>query len=289
MIILNEKEYAEKCIRTKAFDGKLYFTLGILAKYYYSEGYRQKEIINLLADFTEKSYHGYSANKANWNRCIEKIAINAGQYPLYEIDGVWITASEVEQVASLKNQSLEQVLFTILCIAKLNCLKNPNNQGWVSTCTKDIFDLARVSCSALKREEVIGALYEMGLLELPKDNTKLSMKVTFINNESEKALFVSDFRELGYEWLCFRGEKFIRCQECKVLTRHTKNRKYCRNCASQEPQEMKSVICVDCGKRFEVDSKNNQSCRCFSCYEKYRREYYKINKRKMRKNVHSTN
>lgn len=289
MILLNEKEYAEKCIKTKTFEEKPYFTLGILAKYYYNKGYRRKKIIELLTDFLDKSYFRYAANKSAWRKNIEIIARNANKYPLYEIKGVWITESEIKTISSLKNQSLEQVLFTILCIAKLNHIKNPDNLGWVNTIVKDIFELARVSCNTLKRDEVIGVLYEMGLLELPKDNTKLSMRITFIDDNSDKKLFISDFRELGYEWLYYCGEKFVRCQECGVLTRYTKNRKYCKNCASQEPQETKSVICIDCGKRFEVEPKNQKTQRCKECQSIFRREYQKNLMRKTRENVSTTN
>lgn len=273
MILLNEKEYAEKCLREKVVIGKPFFTLGILAKYYYSEGYRKKKIVELLTDFIDKSYYGYSTDKSEWDKTIEKIAKSAGKYPLHEIEGVWITQSEIDRVKSLNNQSLEQVLFTILCIAKLNHIKNPNNTGWVNVGVKEIFEIARVSCSALKRNEVIGALYDLKLLELPKDNSKVSMRITFLDDVGDKVIFISDFRELGYEWLNYCGGKFIRCQECGILTRYTRNRRYCKNCSSQEPQETRSVICVDCGKRFTVGLFNSQSCRCHECYDIYRKKY----------------
>ena len=289
MILLNEKEYAERCLKEKVIDGKPYFTLSILAKYYHNKGYKRKKIIELLTDFMDKSYSRYAGNKSEWRNSIETIAKNANKYPLYEIDGVWITESEIQTISSLNNQSLEQLLFTMLCIAKLNRIKNPNNEGWVNTSAKEIFELARVSCSSLKRNEVIGALYDLGLLDLPKDNVKLSVKVKFIDDASENKLFVSDFRELGYEWLYYRGEKFIRCQECGILTRYTKNRKYCKNCASQEPQETKGVICIDCGKRFTVEPKNQKTQRCKECQSIFRREYQKNLMRKTRGNVSTTN
>lgn len=289
MILLNEKEYAERCLKEKVIDGKPYFSLSILAKYYHNKGYKRKKIIELLTDFMDKSYSRYAGNKSEWRNSIETIAKNANKYPLYEIDGVWITESEIQTISSLNNQSLEQLLFTMLCIAKLNRIKNPNNEGWVNTSAKEIFELARVSCSSLKRNEVIGALYDLGLLDLPKDNVKLSVKVKFIDDASENKLFVSDFRELGYEWLYYRGEKFIRCQECGILTRYTKNRKYCKNCASQEPQETKGVICIDCGKRFNVEPKNQKTQRCKECQSIFRREYQKNLMRKTRGNVSTTN
>ena len=51
---------------------------------------------------------------------------------------------------------------------------------------------------------------------------------------------------------------------------------------------MKKVICVDCGEEFEVVSKGGRRTRCDNCYEKHRRESYKISKRKTRSLAMST-
>ena len=44
----------------------------------------------------------------------------------------------------------------------------------------------------------------------------------------------------------------------------------------------KSVQCIDCGEWFEVKNKNNETKRCPSCYEEYRKAYYKEKKREQR-------
>ena len=108
--------------------------------------------------------------------------------------------------------------------------------------------------------------------------------MTFANDDSDKVLFVYDFRALGYEYLQYKGDSFIRCQECGLLIRNNKRgtRKYCKNCAGYIPQEYKMIICEDCGKEFEVDAKNNQSSRCSDCYAKHRREKVKENVQKYR-------
>ena len=40
--------------------------------------------------------------------------------------------------------------------------------------------------------------------------------------------------------------------------------------------------CIDCGKWFEINIKDNQTCRCPDCYTEYRRNYYKEKKREQR-------
>ena len=36
-----------------------------------------------------------------------------------------------------------------------------------------------------------------------------------------------------------------------------------------ERTQIKTIICCDCGKEFEVDSKNTKTIRCGECQHKY--------------------
>lgn len=55
-----------------------------------------------------------------------------------------------------------------------------------------------------------------------------------------------------------------------------------RNLNKTKKLVSKSVQCDDCGKWFEVKPKDNYTNKCPECYLKYRREYYRENKRKAR-------
>lgn len=276
MIVLNEREYAENCINTGQMIGKPFFSLSILAKYYYHHcGYRTKKIITLLIDFMQRNYPRYVDNKFTWDSNIERIAANAGKYTLYEIDGVWITQSELDVIAKINNKVLERLMFTYLCLAKLANIKNPQNNGWVNESDKEIFKMAHITCSLQDRDIKVGKLRKAGLLELPKRNDNLSCRVTFLDNDSEKVMLISDFRELGYEYLKYKGENYIRCGECGVLTKGNKNgtKRYCSACVQYSPQETKSIKCIDCGNEFQVYAKNNKTCRCIDCQREFRRAY----------------
>lgn len=283
MIVLNEKEYAEECIRNDTITDKPFYVLSTLAKYYYHiHGFRKKKIMALLTEFMEKNYPRYDCKKLDWDNSIEKIAANAGKYTLFEIDGVWITEDELNTIANIHNKVLERLAFTMLCLAKLNDLKNPNNNGWVNLDAKSIFTLARISGSVESRYERLGSLYQLSLLELPKKNDNLSCRVTFINNDSGKKIFISDFRELGYEYLKYKGENFIRCRECGILVRGNKagTKKYCSACSAYTPKETKIISCVDCGNTFVVAGNNKRTIRCGECQSKHTREYDRKRKAK---------
>lgn len=283
MIVLNEKEYAEECIKNKSISDKPFYVLSTLAKYYYHiHDFRKKKIIALLTEFMEENYPRYDCNKLDWDNSIEKIAANAGKYTLFEIDGVWITEDEINTIANIHNKVLERLAFTMLCLAKLNDLRNSNNNGWVNLDAKDIFNLARISGSVESRYERLGSLYQLSLLELPKKNDNLSCRVTFINNDSDNKLFISDFRELGYEYLKYKGENFIRCRECGILVRGNKSgtKKYCNSCSAYTPKETKTISCVDCGNTFIVAGNNKRTIRCDKCQSKHTREYDRKRKAK---------
>jgi len=272
MIIMNERVFAENCLREKDLGKKPYYSLHLIARYYYSLGYRKKKIIEELTRFLENYYPPYNNARYEWDNQIEKIAKNAGKTPLFESEGVKITSAELEKIESLNNKVLERLAFTLLCLAKLKLQKNPESNGWITNDAKEIFTLARISCKEIERYLKINKLYTLGFVEPSKKITNLSIRVTYINDDSPQKLFISDFRELGYEYLQYKGEKFIRCQECGILTRADKHntKKYCKNCAKRPPKEFKIIKCVDCGKEIRVNSKNNRTKRCNHCYRIYR-------------------
>jgi DNA-directed RNA polymerase subunit RPC12/RpoP len=125
----------------------------------------------------------------------------------------------------------------------------------------------------------------MGLLEFPKRNDNLSMRVTFLDIDSPEEIFISDFRELGYEYLKYQGENFIRCAECGILTRGSKknNKKYCKNCSGYIPKVTKSIVCVDCGQEFSTSAYNTKTKRCKECQSIIDREKARIRKQNQRK------
>jgi hypothetical protein len=285
MIILNELEYAENCLRNNCIGDNPYTTLSILSKYYYHHlGYKKPQIIAELTGFISSNYPKYYLNKDSWNDSIEKLASNAKKFTLYEIEGAWITEEELNTIHNINNKVLERLAFTMLCLAKLALRKNSNANGWINEDVKTIFSLARISGSTTDRYIRISQLNEMGIIELPKKNDLLSYRLTFINEESENVLFIHDFRELGYEYLKYCGQNIIRCAECGILVRGNKagTKRYCSSCAAYTPQENKKIICIDCGKEFSIDARVMNKCRCDECQKIKVREDTRLRVQRLR-------
>lgn len=275
MFVLNEKEYAEKCLAEGIIDRNPYQVISILSKYYYHHcGFKRKQIVDLLVDYLKKHYPRCELNEEQWLSAIERLASNAKKEDLHEFSGVKITKNEIDIIREIKNKTLEKLAFTSLCLAKLNNLKNPANNGWINTDTGDIFRAARISCTEFQQSVKLNKLYLLGLVEFPNKNDNLNYRITFIDSHGDEELFISDFRELGYEYLNYLGEDFIRCADCGILIRpgKTNQKKYCeKHKSNKDPQVEKIIFCIDCGKPIEVSSKNNKTNRCLECYEVYRK------------------
>lgn len=278
MIIANEKEYAERCLKNGIVGEKPRFTLQILAKYYFHHlGYRNKKIANLLTEHLDKYYPRYQVAKLSWAKSIDKIARDAGKYPLYEIDAVCITKNELHTIDNIDSADLRKLAFALLCLAKLGNAKNAKNNSWVNSDIKELLELANITSTKKEGMKLLSNLRGLGLLEFPKMNGNLSNRVTFIDDDSAPVLSISDFRSLGYAYLKYKGENFIKCATCGVLIRGSKNgrRKYCSSCKAYKPMEEKVITCIDCGTRFPVSPKDTRTCRCEDCYAEYRRNYFR--------------
>ena len=274
MIILNEREYANERIRKNDIGENPNITISILAKYYYDQDIKKKDIKELLINFLESSYPRYATNKAEWIDTINDIVKDVGKNSLFESSGVWITESELEQIDILDNEILQKLAFTLLCIAKFKNQKLDTNNNWVSTDIKSIYDMACVKCSNKQKAKYIGDLIRKGYLKFANRIDNTNIQVLFLNDESGNKLLVSDFRKLGNEYMYYRGGNFVRCAECGLLISNNKNktRKYCDNCGTYTPLKTKIISCINCGKAIIVNGSNKRTCRCPECQSMYNRE-----------------
>ena len=251
-------------------------TVFILARYYRTEKHKKRKAIEKeLEQFLESKCITYQTKKIYWKNIIEKAADKAMKKSLQIVDGVRITKAEINTISSIGNKSLEKLAFTLLCLAKYRDILNKKNNSWVNYDFKEIFTLARISCPATERPLYINKLYNLGLLSFSKKVDNTSVRVNYICDTSDFALFVSDFRELGYEYLKYRGENYVRCAECRILIKGNKNgtKRYCSNCAGNPVVKIKKVYCIDCGKEFYVRSKNHKTTRCTYCHSNFLLQY----------------
>ena len=280
-IIMNEYTYAENLLNKqdlKACDlgDKPSSTLNLLARYYREIGKNDDEIKELLSDFLNRCLKD-KYKESKWIDSIFYQVIKSKKYTLKKVDNVIVTKSEMEIIQSVKGKSRQKVLFTLLVLAKYYNAVSDKNKNWTNLEYKKIFKLANVQLSIQNQALLINDLYNCGFVNVSKNVGKPNIQVNFVDNESDAVLTITRLKDLGKEYLMFCGEDYIRCQKCGTLVKNYKNtNKYCKTCGQYQPIEIKTVICVDCGKEFSVDAKDNQTIRCNDCYKKYRRKYKAI-------------
>ena len=286
-IIMNEYTYAKNLLNKqdlKACDlgDKPSSTLNLLARYYREIGKNDDEIKECLSDFLNRCLKD-KYKESKWIDSIFYQVIKSKKYNLKKVDNVIVTKSEMEIIQSVKGKSRQKVLFTLLILAKYYNAVSDKNKNWTNLEYKKIFKLANVQLSIQNQALLINDLYNCGFVNVSKNVGKPNIQVNFVDNESDTVLTIARLKDLGKEYLMFCGEDYIRCQKCGTLVKNYKNtNKYCKTCGQYQPIETKTVICVDCGKEFSVNAKDNQTIRCNDCYKNYRRKYKAIAERNRR-------
>ena len=278
MLIMNETQAAEKIISDKTVGKtKPMQDINLLARYfltYPNEDGKfptKKELTVTLQEYLKGQYDDYQSVK--WQELIEKAIKRAKISPIIDLEYIPVTQKELDTIRSIGNKKLEKLAFTCLVVAKYYNLRSSSNNGYVNLDYSSLFKLARVTATTYEQPLLLNDLKQKGLVQRCKKVDNPNFRVLFIDDTSDIVMKVDDLRELGYTYLEYLGEPFIRCAGCGVLMRKkVNNMKYCKDCRGQT-MGTRLVICEDCGKEFVVSSKNNRTCRCEECYQKYRNNY----------------
>lgn len=272
-LVLNEKKYIEEQLSSGEFKSNIPSILPMFARYCRHE-YKMKikEVRDALEICMATYYENY--NPVKWSSSLDKYARNSSRRGLLEIESIPITQAELDYISDIKSVRLERLMFVLLCLAKYYNARNETNNNWTNLATKYVFKLARLSATVDEQNYFVRDLYVMGLVSYSKKIDNLNLQVNFIDNDSVAVLEISDLRELGYEYMQWKQGGYFRCKHCGILVKQNKSetRKYCKDCIGYQPIETKTIVCIDCGKEFDVDARNMTKTRCDECYKKYRDE-----------------
>lgn len=243
-IILNEKEFAESVLSSPASYELSPKTLGVLSKYYLSQGYRSNDIVDKLGETMLKNDPSFNAVK--WHDYLESTVKYAKKTSLREIDGIPITQTEIDICKSLESKQKQRLLFALICFAKFSNATSGEIHNWINHEDKEVFKAANIITPIKRQSLMLNDLREAGFIKFGKrvDNTNIC--VLCVDVDGEPVLSINDFRNLGYQWGKYLGEPFIECEECGLTVKKTNNRiKYCSKCAS----------IVNCQKTLENHNK----------------------------------
>lgn len=248
-IVLNEYDWAERMICERKLGKKPVETLIRVAKYYFENHYSKREVRKLLDEFLMQC--DPDASLVSWSDTLDRIVKSAVKYPLIQIDGIHISSEELDWIADLEGKQLRRLAFTMVCVAKYWNIISPNNNSWLNTSDREIFQMANITVPSKKQDLMYGDLIKKGYIRQSKRIDNLNVQVLIPEADGDDGIVIRDFRNLGYQYMKYYGDPYFECEKCGITVRSKKftpkksrggvehsrcagrNHKYCPTCAAE--------------------------------------------------------
>lgn len=232
-IVLNENEWAEKALRDLSTGKKPFETYRRVARYYIDNGYTPKETRRRLDIFALRC--GANTSSVRTSSLLDDAVKYAAKHPAVKIEDIPVTSAELATIDALDGKQIRRLAFTLLCLAVYGLSIDAKRDGWVNNSDNEIMALANINTSVQRQCAMYAALQHKGLIQYSKRVDNTSVKVLFIA-DGEVEMRITDFRNLGYQYLRRCGEPYFECANCGITTK-IRNRqggrpqKYCPECA----------------------------------------------------------
>lgn len=232
-IVLKEHEWAENMIKSKSLGKKPSETLSRVARYYIDKGYTKKDTRRFLDAFLIQCEPTSSLPK--WSNALDYALNRALKYKAIDIDGIEITKPEMDKIDSLDGKQIKRLAFTLLCLAKYWKIALPFSDYWVNNKDNEIMSMANINTSIKRQGAMYWTLRENNMIQFSKKVDNTNVRVCFAE-DGEVVMCVTDFRNLGYQYLKYHGEPYFECENCGLTTKINepgkgRKQKYCRDCA----------------------------------------------------------
>ena len=234
-IVLNEFVWAENAIREKMLGKKPYETIMRVSKYFVYKGLSKKDVRSNVESFILSCDPSFPIHK--WSDPLDGIIKTAFKKPIVMLESIPITKGEINRIEKIEGKQARRLAFTLLCIAKYNVAVDPNTNYWVSTPDNEILRMANISASVHRQCALFRQLRDNGLIQFSKQIDNLSVRVLFADNE-EPVIDVTDFRNIGYQYMRYCGEPYFVCAHCGITSKRNnpgvgRKQKYCNCCATE--------------------------------------------------------
>jgi len=218
MQIFDEKEHAEKLLRsgfTSFMSGR---DLRILAKYFKHMGKNRSQIEKDIFAFCEK--HNPDFNAVIYDKTIKDIVKSAIKSSLKEPKIVKITKNELESIKTVNNYNKQKILFVMLVLAK-NDGRTNSGKFFSNVIFTEILKYAKVNTNKEGWHKIAHELNRTGLIQATRKQT---CQVTFVDFDSEPEIIVDNMKNIVSFFPFF-------CASCgKTLETKPKRRDVCDEC-----------------------------------------------------------
>ena len=162
-----------------------------------------------------------------------------------------------------------------------------NTAGYYSGGSKSYSELkkiCKINSKTKINSDIINDLANKGLVTICIKGT---IRLDFLDKidyteDDEVIAEVKSYLDIGYYWdlLCC-NKRIALCGNCgNIFCKTSNNQIYCKDCQGYIKQGTKTLICVDCGKEFDVDSMVNHKTRCDYCQKEHIKAYDRKRKNK---------
>lgn len=245
-IVLNEKDAAEEILAGRSLGRKPMEPLTRVAKYYLWQGYSKQDTVRLLEEFLVQC--DPAASVVLWADRLNHAVRFASKFPLVQIDCVPITEKELTTIRGIGRVQTERLAFTLLCVSKYWDIVNPANDHWVNESDTDLMKMSNVNTSIRRQSKMFTDLRDAGLIRFSMRVDNLNVQVLFSDGYGDPALKITDYRNLGFQYLKWLGQPYIECECCGLTVKGVEGkgrpRKYCDACAARRrlEQSVNSVM-----------------------------------------------
>lgn len=240
-VILNEYGWVQDRLNEPDLGKHPTETLKLVAMYYMDTEKDQKVVREMVEKYLLSCEP--SASLVLWDKAISSAIKQADRRPILKVPEIVITKPEMEVIDEIKGRQGKRLATTLLCLSKYWDLCREENNHWASNKNTEIMKLANISASSKRQGALYRQLEDDGLLHFPERIDAISMQVLY-THDGEPEMSVSDFRNIGYQYLMHKGEPFFACAECGIVTK-IKNPgvgrppKYCPSCAIKVSTQQK--------------------------------------------------
>lgn len=235
MYILSESKLLEELLQTynKPSEMSINYLITLLAKHFWSEN---KTISSLSENVKEEmikfnitDYQEYIYSKKINEICTD-ICNNSDKRILKELDFIPVYQSDINLISSLPTDKHKKIMFTLIVNARYM-----NSNGWINKKTESsitqLFKDANINGGSDLRNGLLYELYIKGYISFAKANMNQNIKINHFEHDDIIAYKVTDFKNLGNQYLGNFKNGYMMCEKCGKIVRKSNNRrKYCKHC-----------------------------------------------------------
>lgn len=235
MIILNERSFAESAVENMALGKNRFDTLKLVARMYVDDGHSKDEVRTMLENFVMDCDPHASIIKVS--KVIEYAIQYAMKHELVVIESIGVTECEINAISEMcVGRQAERLAFTLLCLAKYWNARYKSDSSWVNNKDSEIMSLANIKTSSTRQSKLYRDLCNSGLISFSRRVDCTNVRVNFCDYHSDPVLSITDFRNLGNQYLMYIGEPYFVCAECGLVTKLDnvgagRKQKYCHECS----------------------------------------------------------